>query len=104
MVTSAEQRAKKIVETPDRVLARKIASRVKEMNPRASEFESLIFLVAEFFAGPAIRDAENAKLEEAEIAILNEHSVAEPDDLNIGLLRASRAVKALRIRSLITKD
>lgn len=45
----------------------------------------------------AITRAENDKLEEAERAILNEHSVAEAAELNIGLLRAARAVKALRL-------
>jgi hypothetical protein len=51
------------------------------------------------FIAQAIRSAENDKLEEAERAILNEHSLTEPADLNIGLLRASRAVKALRLSS-----
>lgn len=45
----------------------------------------------------AIATAQNDKLEEAERAILNEHSVAESADLNIGLLRAARAVKATRL-------
>lgn len=59
-------------------------------------------LMAEIIAA-AITSAQNDKLEEAERAILNEYSMAEPDDLNIGLLRAARAVKALRL-STAKKD
>lgn len=56
-------------------------------------------MLAKPLIAQAIRSAENEKLEEAERAILNEHSLTEPADLNIGLLRASRAVKALRLSS-----
>lgn len=63
-------------ETPDRVLARKVSSRVVQMNSKAAEFESLIFLVVEHFSAQALRQAQNDKLEEARQRILEGHDEA----------------------------
>lgn len=78
-----------------------IRGRYEELRGRG--FHSAYITSRVEFITQAITQAQNDKLEEAERAILNEHSMAEPDDLNIGLLRAARAVKALRL-STAKKD
>jgi hypothetical protein len=105
---NAETRAKEIVMTPDDLaegicaaLARAEAAFDKrgwvEM-PKADRNRYVErALLAKSLIAQALRQAQNDKLEEAERAILNEHSVAESADLNIGLLRAARAVKAIRL-------
>jgi hypothetical protein len=61
------------------------------MNPPVSRDAELAAFVQ------ALRQAENEALERAERAVLNEHSIAQSDELNIGLLRAHRAVRACRL-------
>lgn len=85
---NAETRAKEIVDD--------LASRVMA-HGWEEDFHHPLLRQAEALISAVIIQAENDKLEEAERAILNEHSVAETAELNVGLLRAARAVKALRL-------
>lgn len=88
-------------ETPDRVLARKVSSRVVQMNSKAAEFESLIFLVVEHFSAQALHQAQNDKLEEAAACAAGAVLRGYDEGFERGDLAS---VAANAVRSLIQKD